>query len=190
MCRMYPDGGTDSVGNTFMCSAGTGPSISLHQNGSVRPCRGRAMPVPAATARKTHRFPAQIDRFGTHKCVPYTARTSVGAFPELPMRHGPGMAAAPTGCGVFSECALIFRCICFYKSQFDKKMRVRCRFFGRQRTRFVCYSVRRAVTGSFFAAFLAGIRPPSRVSRTLRTIRMIAPGRGRRALTMSLSMSR
>ena len=57
------------------------------------------MPVPAAGACKTHRVPAQIGSFGTHKCVPYRACTRVGAFPELQMRHGPGIAAAPTRCG-------------------------------------------------------------------------------------------
>ena len=36
--------------------------------------------------------------FGTHECVPYRACARVGAYPDLRMRHGPGMAAAPTGC--------------------------------------------------------------------------------------------
>ena len=45
------------------------------------------------------------------------------------------------------------------------------------------YSVRRAVTGSLFAAFLDGSSPPSSVSITLRIISMIAGITGRTALT-------
>ena len=42
---------------------------------------------------------------------------------------------------------------------------------------YVFYSTRRAVTGSLFAAFLEGIRPPRRVRRMLSPMRMTA-GRG------------
>lgn len=52
--------------------------------------------------------------------------------------------------------------------------------FGRFRTH---YSVLSAVTGSFFAAFFDGIRPPMSVRTTLSTMRMIAPVVGRMALT-------
>ena len=51
------------------------------------------------------------------------------------------------------------------------------------------HSVRRAVTGSLLAALLAGIRPPSRVSSTLRAIRITAPPTGRTAFT-SLELAR
>ena len=44
---------------------------------------------------------------------------------------------------------------------------------------FGAYSVLRAVTGSFLAAFLAGIKPPIKVSITLRMTRARAFTRGR-----------
>ena len=44
------------------------------------------------------------------------------------------------------------------------------------------YSVRSAVTGSLFAAFLDGISPPIRVSNTLRRIRTTAGTTGSTAL--------
>ena len=47
------------------------------------------------------------------------------------------------------------------------------------------YSVRSAVTGSFAAAFLEGIKPPSKVNAILSRIRITAPMTGSEALTAS-----
>ena len=49
------------------------------------------------------------------------------------------------------------------------------------------YSVRRAVTGSLFAALREGMRPPSRVRITLNRIRITAGTTGRNALTSLVS---
>ena len=49
------------------------------------------------------------------------------------------------------------------------------------------YSVRSAVTGSLFAAFFDGIRPPIRVRTTLGAIRTSAGTSGREALTFVVS---
>ena len=100
VCRMYPDGGIGPVGNTFMCSASTGPLTSDAPEWFRQAIVG-AGPCPARQNRPAKRtgFRRKPVDFGTHKCVPYTACTSVAAHPDLRMRHGPGMATAPTRCG-------------------------------------------------------------------------------------------
>lgn len=55
--------------------------------------------------------------------------------------------------------------------------------FNRDVYEYLCYSVRRAVTGSFFAAFLEGIHPPISVNIILSRTRITAPVIGRTAFT-------
>ena len=50
------------------------------------------------------------------------------------------------------------------------------------------YSVRKAATGSLFAAFLEGSNPPSIVRKTLSVISINAERTGRKALTSGLSV--
>ena len=51
------------------------------------------------------------------------------------------------------------------------------------------YSERNAVTGSFFAAFFAGIRPPMIVNIILSPIKNKALVKGKDALTLSVSVT-
>ena len=90
---------------------------------------GRAIvgagPCPARQNRPAKRtdFRRKGAGCGTHKCVPYTACSSVGASPELRMQHGPGMAAAPTRCSASVGTLPDFRGLFFPTPAFSKMPR-------------------------------------------------------------------